>query len=155
MPIVQIEFRNPLNTSVQVGDTAYFINPIPVGVSQNRNPLPNTTTPHQTGGQEDIIKIGEIKTTGPSVNTFQCAPTGVNVACMKCDMPQDLYNAHFNTGCLSANCLAANSFIMFSKDNKANTSSMLGYYASAQFTNDSTEEAELFDVGVDIFESSK
>jgi hypothetical protein len=47
------------------------------------------------------------------------------------------------------------SFIMFSKDNKVNLSSVLGYYASVTFKNDSTEKAELFNVGADVFESSK
>mgnify|MGYP003677333281 CR=1 FL=1 len=47
------------------------------------------------------------------------------------------------------------SFIMFSKDNKVNTSSMLGYYASAEFRNNSPTTSELFDVGADVFESSK
>ena len=47
------------------------------------------------------------------------------------------------------------SFILFSKDNKANLSSILGYYASVKFVNNSTSEAELFSVGMDIFESSK
>jgi hypothetical protein len=44
---------------------------------------------------------------------------------------------------------------MFSKDNKANLSSILGYYASVTFKNDSTDKAELFNVGTDVFESSK
>ena len=44
---------------------------------------------------------------------------------------------------------------MFSKDNKANLSSLLGYYAETKFVNNSTEEAELFSVGTEVFESSK
>ena len=46
-------------------------------------------------------------------------------------------------------------FILFSKDNKANLSSPLGYYASVKLVNDSTTEAELHAVGMDIFISSK
>jgi hypothetical protein len=49
----------------------------------------------------------------------------------------------------------ANSFILFSKDNKANMSSILGYYAEVKLVNSSTSEAELFSIGADIFESSK
>lgn len=45
-------------------------------------------------------------------------------------------------------------FILFSKDNKANLSSILGYYANARFVNDSTVEAELFQVGMEAFDSS-
>lgn len=47
------------------------------------------------------------------------------------------------------------SFIMFSKDNKANLSSALGYYAKVKFVNESPNEAELFAVTTDVFESSK
>jgi len=55
----------------------------------------------------------------------------------------------------TTDCTGTGSFIMFSKDNKVNLSSVLGYYASATFRNDSTEKAELFNVGADVFESSK
>ena len=44
---------------------------------------------------------------------------------------------------------------MFSKDNKVNLSSLTGYYAEAQFVNDSTVEAELFAVSTDVYGSSK
>jgi len=47
------------------------------------------------------------------------------------------------------------SFIFFSKDNKVNLSSALGYYASATLRNDSLEKAELFNIGASVFESSK
>ena len=47
------------------------------------------------------------------------------------------------------------SFILFSKDNKANMSSALGYYAQVTLKNNSTSYAELFSVGMDMFESSK
>lgn len=46
-------------------------------------------------------------------------------------------------------------FILFSKDNKANLSSILGYYADVKLVNNSTTEAELFTVGMEVFESSK
>tara|TARA_R100001591_G_scaffold31980_1_gene42839 strand:+ start:242 stop:583 length:342 start_codon:yes stop_codon:yes gene_type:complete len=47
------------------------------------------------------------------------------------------------------------SYIFFHKDNKANLSSLLGYFAEVKFKNDGTTKAELFSVGMDIFESSK
>ena len=46
-------------------------------------------------------------------------------------------------------------FIFFAKDNKANLSSLLGYYADIKFKNDSKTEAEIFGVGLEVFESSK
>tara|TARA_R110002049_G_scaffold4286_2_gene30248 strand:- start:363 stop:740 length:378 start_codon:yes stop_codon:yes gene_type:complete len=46
-------------------------------------------------------------------------------------------------------------FYSFAKDKRANTSSMLGYYASVNFVNDSTSKVELFSVGSEVSESSK
>ena len=46
-------------------------------------------------------------------------------------------------------------FIMFSKDNKANLSSLSGYYAEAEMKNDDTSAVELYAVGSEIFTSSK
>lgn len=45
-------------------------------------------------------------------------------------------------------------FILFSKDNKANLSSPLGYYAEVKMSNSSTVEAELHAVGMDVFVGS-
>ncbi len=46
-------------------------------------------------------------------------------------------------------------FILFSKDNKANLSSVLGYYADVKMSNNSKKHAELFAVSMESFESSK
>jgi len=46
-------------------------------------------------------------------------------------------------------------FISFVKDKRVNTSSLLGYYASVNFVNNSTGKIELFSVGADVSESSK
>jgi|TARA_R100001530_G_C4287173_1_gene147093 hypothetical protein len=46
-------------------------------------------------------------------------------------------------------------YIMFAKEKKANTTSILGYYADIQFVNNSKEKAELFSVGSEVTESSK
>ena len=47
------------------------------------------------------------------------------------------------------------SFILFSKDNRVNMSSPLGYYGLAKFKNDSTIKGEMFAASCDVFESSK
>ena len=46
-------------------------------------------------------------------------------------------------------------FILFSKDNKANLSSPLGYFASVKFKNNSLTESELFAVSAEVDVSSK
>jgi len=48
-----------------------------------------------------------------------------------------------------------NIFVMFSKDNRANTSSLVGYYAEVSLENDSKEKIELFSVNSEIAQSSK
>ena len=50
---------------------------------------------------------------------------------------------------------APGDYISFAKDKRGNTSSLLGYYASVNFVNNSTEKAELFSVGFEVSESSK
>ena len=46
-------------------------------------------------------------------------------------------------------------FILFSKDSRSAISAMRGYYAEVKMVNDETTQCELFDVGTEIFESSK
>ena len=144
-PQVQLTFLFPLNVSVQIGDVAYFANSTAVG--SVGNPLNNgeqwaaTSTPHMTSSQSDIKLIGEIVDIGQWNGTFST---------IVCNMPQGLYNDYY------AELTPPNQpFIMFSKDNKANLSSLLGYYAEVEFKNNSIDEAELFSVGSEIFESSK
>jgi hypothetical protein len=78
---------------------------------------------------ETIIQIGEI--------------TGITYNAITCNIPPSTPRPDNN------------SFIFFSKTNKANISGIRGYYAETQFRNDSTEKIELFSVGSQIFESSK
>ena len=46
-------------------------------------------------------------------------------------------------------------YIMFEKDKRVNSSSLIGYYADVNFVNYSTEKVELFSIGSDFFESSQ
>jgi len=50
---------------------------------------------------------------------------------------------------------SSSDYIFFSKDNKANQASVLGYYAKVQLKNNSKTEAEIYSVGADAFDSSK
>ena len=84
----------------------------------------------------DIVRIGPILSVGiTSIVCFIDAST----------VPPSAYSTSS----------ASNDLIMFSKDNAANMSSLLGYYGKFQFTNDSTSEGELFSVESEFFESSK
>ena len=45
--------------------------------------------------------------------------------------------------------------LLFSKDNKVNTSGLTGYFASVKMSNDSTTTSELFSLGSEVAQSSK
>jgi hypothetical protein len=47
------------------------------------------------------------------------------------------------------------SYLLFKKDATVNTTSLLGYYGSAKFINNSTDKVELFATACEINESSK
>ena len=46
-------------------------------------------------------------------------------------------------------------FIMFSKDNSVNASTLLGYFGEVELCNNSTEHAEVYHISSEVFESSK
>tara|TARA_E500000318_G_scaffold97529_1_gene98374 strand:+ start:52 stop:396 length:345 start_codon:yes stop_codon:yes gene_type:complete len=46
-------------------------------------------------------------------------------------------------------------FIMFSKDNRVNNSTLLGYYSEVELCNNSTSHAEVYHISSEVFESSK
>ena len=131
MPIIRLIFPNPLNVSVQKGDVAYYCKTTDIGPTQKYGA-------HATAGQDDIFKIGDI------IDLLQWDG---DQSYIDCDMSQQLFN--------QLGPPEVGDFIMFSKDNKANLSSILGYYAEVEFKNNSKEKAELFAVGTDFVESSK
>jgi hypothetical protein len=55
----------------------------------------------------------------------------------------------------TADVPTTSNFFFFSKDNKANLSSLVGYFAEVEMKNESTSEVELYQVGSEIVESSK
>lgn len=61
--------------------------------------------------------------------------------------------SYFDNGC--SPCVTTSSFLLFSKNNDANLSSMLGYFAAVRFQNNATDRAELFAVSSEVTQSSK
>jgi len=115
MPTITLQFPQPLNESVQVGDTAYYTN---------------------DANGTNLIKLGTIEIIVSSGNQITVNVEPVLVGTIATE-------------------LTTSSFILFSKTALANTSGLKGYYAEAQFRNDSEDYAELFLAGSEIFESSK
>ena len=153
MVLIRLTFEREINVSVQEGDLVYFSNPTPVGPARSwPDDGGGTRTPHLRSDQADIILIGpvvEIDFDVMQVNQGG-APTGEQRVWTHVfvNMEQNLFNQYFAQ-------LGPESFIMFSKDNKANMANMLGYYASVEYRNNSTDKAELFATGIEVHESSK
>ena len=109
---ITIEFGNVLNTSLQVGDTAWH------------------TAVSEVGGQDyasNPQEIGIITSMTPNSITIDS----------EMSVP------------------ASADFIMFSKNQAVNNTSLLGYYAKVELKNNSLEHAELFAVSSEIAPSSK
>ena len=135
MALINLVFNHELNVSVQVGDVVYYINNTPVGQPRT---WAQTTTPHISGDREDVIMIGPVTAIIPWNGT---------VSIIEADFDDNLA-AQYGPP-------TSNSFIMFSKDNKANLSSLLGYYSLVKLRNNATDYSEIFSIASDFVESSK
>ena len=82
----------------------------------------------------DVVKYGPILSINKSLNEVE------------------ILQVNYQAGVFE---LEINDFIMFTKDKRANKSSVSGYYASVKLENSSTEKAELFTIASEIQESSK
>ena len=135
MAHITILFPNPINTSVQVGDTAYYLS--------NTTDYQGPSGTHTHSNYGDIIQIGEVV----------CVNQSYGGSCVS--KPNNSITCNWDPNPPFSPFPPVAAFIMFSKDNKANLSSLLGYYAEIQFVNNSSTKAELFSVGADVFISSK
>ena len=124
--MVQLYFIGDLNSSVQVGDTAYHVDYAAYGLSEFDT---NTTQP---------IVIGTVKEITTSVTSDGAAAFTIDVQ---------------ESGAIDPP--TETSFIFFSKENKVNISKLTGYYGKAEFKNNSTTKAELFATSCEMHESSK
>ncbi len=113
--------------SLQIGDIAFYATPN------------DDVAGFKNADQNDITKIGEIT----SIDNTTSLDDGTETTTLTCNI---------NT---STAIPTTSDFIFFSKDNKVNLTSLLGYYASVRFKNGSTAEAEMFSAACEISESSK
>tara|TARA_R110000765_G_scaffold21158_2_gene54509 strand:+ start:2362 stop:2718 length:357 start_codon:yes stop_codon:yes gene_type:complete len=94
--------------------------------------VPTTTSSTFNINSSAIIEIGLVTIVNQVNNTIVC-----------------------NTFLIPSNYPSSGDFILFSKDNKANMTSLLGYYAKVKVRNSSKSKAEMFKISADYFESSK
>ena len=138
MATIQLDFPHDINVSVQVGDLVYWVPTVPVGTPGTNGNWESTTTPHDSAPRENIILIGPVTAFIPWNGTM------TSIIADYADSIAEIYGPP-----------STSDFIMFSKDNKVNLSSLLGYYSRVQFRNNSINEGEMFSVGVDFVDSSK
>ena len=94
--------------------------------------VPTATSSSFTINSSSIVTIGVITVVDDVLNQITC-----------------------NTNLTSSSWPSVSDFILFSKDNKANMSSLLGYYAELTIRNNSQSKAEIFQINADYFDSSK
>ena len=129
MASITLTFTKPINVSCQVGDIAYYVTSVSNGGFD--------TGFNNQGVSNGVVKIGDIREIESS-GEFAGKRIYVNTS----------------LGYAGSHNVSTLSYIMFTKDTKVNLSSPLGYYASVKFINDSKTEAEMFSVGMDVFDSS-
>tara|TARA_R110002020_G_scaffold470131_1_gene695665 strand:+ start:357 stop:773 length:417 start_codon:yes stop_codon:yes gene_type:complete len=138
MATVTLTFANKINISAQVGDTAYYTPTTYVGDDQAQGYQGNAGLGFTTS-----LKADEV-----TENIY------VNIGTIK-SIASNRLSMVVNTSLTTSQIPTDSHFIFFSKDNIANMTTTLGYYAEVVLKNNSTTEAELFSIGCDIFESSK
>ena len=126
-----------LNVSVQVGDTAYFSNPEQNQGGKNHPTATTNTRPYVLGGITDV----DHDTNKVTVNTT------LNGGCHTCGYGGD-------PGPYEPTPVG-NSYIFFQKDQKTNTSGVIGYFMEVEFRNYSHLPVEIFATAVDYAQSSK
>ena len=126
--IIQLSFDS-INVSAQVGDIVYYSHQAQTLGGFDQTDLVNTR------------RLGEI-------TEINLNPAWINV--LYDNDPDGIPNSGDEV-----QAPAEGDFISFVKDKKVNTSSLLGYYMSANFVNNSKDKIELFSVGAEVSESSK
>ena len=99
----------------------------------------NVTSTAGINTSSSFTKIGLIK----GINNTTSLDNGTETTTLTCEIDE------------ATVVPTTSDFIFFSKDNKVNFTSLLGYYASVKFKNNSTSKAEMFSIGCEIAESSK
>ena len=127
MPDITIQLHRKDYPSLQIGDTAYYSN------------ITSTAGFNTSSG---FTKIGLVKGIN-NTTTLNDVYNGTPTTTLTCEIDE------------ATVVPTTSDFIFFSKDDKVNLTSLLGYFASTKFVNTSTAKAELFSVGCEIAESSK
>ena len=132
--MITITVNGIVNISLSVGDTVYVVNNISEVSIFNTGDVFDSETGN---GVSNIIKLGTVNSISQGSFSFT--------------LQINEESGVFDTD----NEPSVDSFLLFSKDNSVELSSLVGYYNKVRFSNNSSAKAELFSVGVDIAQSSK
>lgn len=148
MPLETFSLDDTINVSLQVGDYIYFVNP-----RQNKNnsnfsgsnaPFYNSsTTPATTTSNLNMPDsnnkprlLGTVTEIDRNANEVTVnVPNSYSTWAIK---PED-----------------GETYFLFSKDKRVNTSGIIGYYSETELRNYTTKKAEIFTLNLDFVESSK
>ena len=148
MATLTLTFANPINQSLQVGDTAYYMSTsnhtLTAGNYTVNNASSNPGFSQNQSGNPTQQYSGAFTEMGMVTNASIALGGSLSTA----NQIQVYIPATTNRPTTS-------SFVLFGKDASANMSSLLGYYAEVEFVNNSNVESEIFAVNSEIVESSK
>ena len=134
MASVKINFTFNLDQTISVGDALYS--------SGSTTSSGGVTTSDDSSGSSTPTELGEITALNRALQS-DGSTAGAHVT-----IDTVLTEASVNSNVDPAMLL------FYTKNNNVNLSSILGYYAEVKMKNNSTVEAELFQVTLDTFESS-
>tara|TARA_Y100001973_G_C5203812_1_gene339851 strand:+ start:558 stop:968 length:411 start_codon:yes stop_codon:yes gene_type:complete len=136
MAITTLSFKGNINASIQKGDHIYYSStPTELGgISLSQNEIDN--------GNSEIKYFGKVHDINIQDVLFQASNLNINF---------QIYVIHAS----GVEQPGVGSFIFFTKDSSVNMSSMIGYYGSFKFENNSRTKSELFATTCNIAQSSK
>ena len=125
MASITVNFPNPLNVSVQIGDNLYYNVPV--------NNQGGTNHPSDATGTAPIL-MGVVTSITPWNGTVARVTVGTMLNPTPAVTPV---------------------YWFFSKDNNANLTSLIGYYAEVELRNNSSTASEIYQITADAFDSSR
>lgn len=143
MQLYILELSNALNVGIQVGDAVYYA-PTTILAGSNTSTISNIGSITQFGNVHAVYPDGVPAVIDP-----------VTGAIVTPAIPPNSIEVVWDDTIPGLTPPAVDDYIMFGKDKRANSSSLIGYFAKASFVNDSTGKVELFSIGSEVSESSR
>lgn len=162
MPTLTLTFPNAINDSLQIGDVVYHITTTNQVLSDGGYSYVDSADGSAYDGSNPPL-FYEDQSGNP--NQAYAAHGTDNASLVEIGNVTNMETTRGGT-LTTANQIQAyidttttrpttSSFVLFSKDARANMSSLMGYYAEVELICTDTEEAEIFAVNSEVVESSK